>query len=170
MWGDFLSYLRRANRLEEAAFARIEEQVLEAPFLSLSEHYEVFTREHPKVSLCEQTFRRYISRIDSVKLLKRVRRLVSWGAVRVERGTYLKELLATLELKGAKRREILRLFPEVEPEEKEGIEGALERKPPTLLAIGGACNPEGKALRPAKEEPSEPEKSKLPMLLLVMFL
>ncbi len=113
---DLLLYLKRENKLEDAAFALIEAQIMAAPFLSLHEHYLLFRQQHPEINLCEETFRTYVSRVDSCKLLRQAQKLISTGDAQIDSLAYLKELLETLELHPRRRKEIVNLFPDSEPE------------------------------------------------------
>jgi len=136
---DMLSFLRRENKLEESAFELIEQQILKSPLLPLPEHYAMFKESHPKICLSKATFRKYVSRIDSCKILTRVRELLATGEVSPNSRTYLKELLETFELSLSlnQKKELVSLFPEAEPElevEKEPVDFGLPKTQKYLLA------------------------------------
>ena len=114
---DLLSFLQRRNSLKAAAFERIEEQILQAPLLPLKEQYELFRKQHPKLSLSYATFLEYVRQLDSCKLLSRLQHLVSAGEVHADSKAYLEELLQTMEWSASKKKEIVAVFPEVETEQ-----------------------------------------------------
>ncbi len=90
---DFHSYLSRKNTLKESSFELIESQILESPFLPLREHYALFTRHHPDISLSRATFEKYVSEIESSKLLKRYQTLSAAGDVHIDVPAYLEDIL-----------------------------------------------------------------------------
>ncbi len=113
---DFQQFSVRQNRLKEASFPLIEAQVLESPLLSLHEQYLSFIQHYPKLSMSEATFRDYVNDIESAKIVKRCRQLVSESGehVSVETRRYIKELLKIARFPPAKTREIIELFPDVQ--------------------------------------------------------
>lgn len=80
--GDMLSFLRRENKLEDLAFELIEKQILKSPLLPLPEHYAIFTDTHPEIRLSKPTFRSYVRRIDSSKVLARIRGVINHRGAR----------------------------------------------------------------------------------------
>lgn len=115
---DMLSFLERKNSLKESSFKIIEQQVLESPFLDLCEQYDCFVISNPSISMSEPTFRKYISDIDSCKLLKRFHHLVSHEKIYPNASFYLKEIIEESEINPAKKKEIVSVFPEVKTPEK----------------------------------------------------
>jgi Transposase and inactivated derivatives len=120
--GDMLSFLRRENKLEESASQLIEQQILKTPLLPLPEHYAIFRDTYPEICLSKATFRKYVSRIDSSKVLARVRELLATGDVEPDSRAYIKELLETLEIGANQKKEIQSLFPEAEEVKAESSE------------------------------------------------
>jgi len=116
--GDIFYFLKRENKLQERVFSLIEQQILKMPLLPLSQGYANFTRAHSEISISEPTFRKYVSRMDSCKLLTRLRKLLTTGQVCPESRTYLKELLETLSVSVEQKKEIVELFPEVEAKQQ----------------------------------------------------
>lgn len=130
-----LSFLRRENRLQNLAFELIEKQILKSPLLPLPEHYAIFTDTHPEICLSKPTFSSYVRRIDSCKVLARVRELLITGEVDPDSRAYIKELLETLEINPNQKKEIVSLFPEVEAEiETEPVDFDLPKIQKYLLA------------------------------------
>jgi Transposase and inactivated derivatives len=111
-----LSFLRRENKLQESASQLIEKQILKSPLLPLPQHYAIFRDTHPEICLSKATFRSYVSRIDSCKVLARFRELLTRGGIDPDSRAYIKELLETLEISPNQKKEIQSLFPEVETE------------------------------------------------------
>jgi hypothetical protein len=89
--GDILSFLRRENKLEELAFDLIEQQILKTPLLPLPEQYAMFRDTYPEICLSKHTFYKYVSRINSCKVLTRVRELLARGDVEPNSRAYIKE-------------------------------------------------------------------------------
>lgn len=131
--GDLLRFLKRDNKLEERAFSKIEQQILDNPVIPLSEQYERFSKEHPEICLCEGTFRSYVGRIDCGKLLRRIRSMLRRGEVCLDSKRYLQELLETLPLESHKKKEIVTLFPQVEA--KEPVERVVWNSSKSLLVV-----------------------------------
>lgn len=115
---DMLSFLERKNSLKESSFEIIEEQILDSPFLDISEHYKYFKSNNPEISISERTFGKYISDIDAFKLLKRIQNLVSPEKIYPNATYYLKEIIESSEISPHKKKEIVSVFPEVKLEEK----------------------------------------------------
>ncbi len=133
--GDMLSFLRRENKLEDLAFELIEKQILKSPLLALSEQYAIFRDTHPEICLSKATFRSYVRRIDSSKILARVRQLLIRGEVDPDSRAYIKELLQTLEISPNQDKEIVSLFPEAEPQvETEPVDFSLPKTQKYLFA------------------------------------
>jgi hypothetical protein len=133
--GDMLSFLRRENKLEDLAFDLIEKQILKSPLLPLPQHYAIFIDTHPEICLSKPTFRSYVRRIDSSKVLARVRGLLTTGEVDPDSRAYIKELLETLEINPNQKKEIISLFPEVETEIETGpVDFSLPKIQKYLLA------------------------------------
>ncbi len=138
---DFHTYLSRKNTLKESSFELIESQILESPFLPLREHYALFTRHHPNISLSRATFENYVSEIESSKLLKRYRKLSVDGNVSIDVPAYLEDILDLAHVTPGKHKEIVSIFPEVE--EKPAVKpldvGLAHRQFQLLLAFLYAC-------------------------------
>jgi transposase-like protein len=113
---DFQQFSVRQNLMKGERFPLIEAQILASPFLSLHKHYLCFTLQHPDLSISEPTFRDYVKEIDSTKLVKRCRQLVSASGEKVSVDTrhYIKELLQLAHFPATKTKEIVELFPEVQ--------------------------------------------------------
>jgi len=111
---DFQQYLSRKNTLKDSSFLLIESQILESPFLPLNEHYTLFTRHHPALSLSRTTFEKYVSEIESNKLLKRYQALSAERNVSIDVPAYLKDILELATVTPGKHKEIVSIFPEVE--------------------------------------------------------
>jgi transposase-like protein len=97
----------------------VEAQILSSIFLSVHQHYLAFCESHPQEKLSEATFREYVKDIDGGKILQKVSQVVSktGGSLDVQR--YLHELLELKELSAVKRKEIVEVFPTVEPSSSE---------------------------------------------------
>ena len=124
--GDFLTYLARKNTKKERLFALVERQVLDAPLLSVCEHYRIFDETYPQERLCEKTFRSYVNDIAVTKLLKRFRRVGFKDEQSLDMQRYLQEVIEMPVLSRVKRKEVVESFPAVE---------ALSRS--EVLAAGG---------------------------------
>jgi len=111
---DFHSYLSRKNTLKDSSFELIESQIIESPFLPLREHYALFTRHHPDISLSRATFEKYVSEIESGKLLKRYRKLIADGGITIDVPAYLEDILDLAHMTPGKHKEIVSVFPEFE--------------------------------------------------------
>ena len=111
---DFKKYLSSHNAKHDSCVPLIEAQLLESPFLGLHQHYQAFRETHPEQRLSEKTFRQYVTAIDVVKLLKRVRQLVLKDTQKLDVRRYLQEVLEVEELQHAKKKEIVACFPEVQ--------------------------------------------------------
>jgi transposase-like protein len=126
--GDFLRYLSRQNTKKERLFPVIERQVLEAPLLSVAEHYRGFCETHPQERLCEKTFRRYVNDIAVTKILKRVRQLGFEGEQSLDMRRYLQELMELEVLSRVKRKEVVENLPEGEPQSTSQARGQQSRR------------------------------------------
>jgi len=143
---DLQQLICRQNRKKAQCFPMIEEQVLEAVFLSPNKQYVAFTEEHPEISISKSTFHKYVKEIDSIKILHRVRQLVSKeeGGLNVSR--YLKELLDMPKLSSANKKEIVEVFPEVKEEKQStSTKATIEVSTPTtqkklLVVLLYVCN------------------------------
>ena len=115
---NFAQFLSRANSKRDRLFSLVEAQILSSPFLSIHQHYLAFCEEHAAEKLSESTFSKYVNTMASIKILSRVRQLLSKeeGSVNVSR--YLKELLELPKLSAAKKKEIVAVFPEVKEEKQ----------------------------------------------------
>jgi transposase-like protein len=113
--GNFLTYLSRQNRKKDRLFPVIESQVLEAPLLSVPDHYRMFCETYPQEGICEHTFRSYVNDIAVTKILKRLRRLGFKKEQSLDVQRYLQELIDLPSLSRVKRQEVVEQFPEVEP-------------------------------------------------------
>lgn len=116
--GDFQKLVYRQNSKQEQCFPKIEEQILESPFLSVHKHYSAFMTEHPELSISGSTFNKYVNKIDSIKILRRVRQLISKKESNLDVSRYVKELLSLPKFSSAKKKEIVALFPEVKEEQQ----------------------------------------------------
>lgn len=110
---DFGSFLLRKKKLREA-FPLIEQQVLSAPFLKISEHYRYFFRNNPEFKMSYNSFIDYYRNIDTVKFKKQVTGMLVKGQLQVNVKQMLSEVLAESNPNGLKRKEIVDVFPEVE--------------------------------------------------------
>ncbi len=112
---DFQQFSLRQNRLKEESFALIEAQVLESPLLSIHTQYLSFTQRYPELSMSEPTFRTYVNDIESAKLMKRCRQLVTESGehVSIDTRRYIKELLKIAHFPTSKTKEIVEVFPDV---------------------------------------------------------
>jgi transposase-like protein len=133
--GDMLSFLRRENKLEESASQLIEKQILKSPLLPLPEHYAIFKDTYPEICLSKATFGKYVNRIDSCKVLARVRELLVTGEVEPDSRAYIKELLETLEISANQKKELQSLFPEaqVKAESSEALDFGLPKTQKHLI-------------------------------------
>jgi transposase-like protein len=144
--GDLQKLISRQNSKEEQCFPKIEEQILESPFLSVNKHYSAFIEAHPELSISASTFNKYVNKIDSIKLLRRVRHLVSKEKDTPDVSRYVKELLSLPKFSCAKKKEIVDVFPEVKEEQQSKSEPkALELSTPMaqkklLVVLLYVCN------------------------------
>ena len=115
---NFAQFLSRANRKQDRLFPLVEAQILRSPFLSIHQHYLAFCEEHPEEKLSESTFNKYVKTIASIKILRRVRQLVSKEEDGLNVSRYLKELLELPTLSAAKKKEIVAVFPDVKEEKQ----------------------------------------------------
>jgi len=115
---DFYQYLERKRKLKEA-FPLIEKQILKYPLTSIKEHYRLFLKEHPKFKMSESSFRKYASDIDAVKLKKRFEQLTTKGEIKPDKEQFLKEIIADENTSKDIRKQIIKVFPELEPSDKE---------------------------------------------------
>ena len=113
---NFQDFLSRNNSKKEKSFPTIEAQILAAPLLSPHKQYSAFIEEHPELSVSPSTFNKYVNEIESIKILRRVRQLVSKEEGRLNVSRYLKELLTMAKFHPAKKKEIVELFPHLEEE------------------------------------------------------
>ncbi len=116
--GDFQTLISRQNSTQEQCFPKSEEQIVESPLLSVNKHYSAFIEEHPELSISASTCNTYVHTIESIKILRRVRQLVSKeeGPLNVSR--YVKEWLSLPTFNCAKKKEIVALFPEAKEEQQ----------------------------------------------------
>jgi len=143
---NFAQFLSRANSKHDRLFSLVEAQVLRSPFLSIHQHYRAFCEEHAAETLSESTFSKYVNTIASIKILRRVRQLVSKeeGCLNVSR--YLKELLDLPTLSSAKKKEIVAVFPDVQEEKpSKSANNAIEVSTPLaqkklLVVLLYVCN------------------------------
>jgi transposase-like protein len=127
---NFAQFLFRANRKQDRLFPLVEAQILRSPFLSIHQHYLAFCEEHAEEKLSESTFNKYVKTIASIKILRRVRQLVSKEAGGLNVSRYLKELLEMPTLSAAKKKEIVEVFPDVKEEkQRPSIKKAVEVSP-----------------------------------------
>jgi len=115
----FVQFLTRVNTKYDRLFPLVEAQILSSVFLSIHQHYVGFGEAHPRETLSEATFREYVKDIDGGKILQKVRQTVSktGGSLDVQR--YLQEVLQLKEVSAVKRKEIVEVFPAVEPSSSE---------------------------------------------------
>ena len=113
---DMLNFLKREFSLQDKWLNLIHTQILENPFLSIPKHHKIFLEKHPDCSLTEVTFREYVRKIDSSKLLQQIRRLVNTETGELDDKFYLQEILQQVPLTSAGHAEITELFPEVQEE------------------------------------------------------
>jgi transposase-like protein len=111
----FVQFLTRVNTKYDRLFPLVEAQILSSALLSLHQHYLGFCEAHPQEQLSEATFREYVKDIDGGKILQRVRQVVSKTEVSLDVQRYLQELLDLKEVSTVKRKEMVELFPAVEP-------------------------------------------------------
>jgi transposase-like protein len=111
---DFQVWLSRVNRKRDTIFPVLEAQVLQSPLLSPHQHYLAFCEAHPEERVSEQTFRQYLRDVDGVRLLRRLRQLVSEETGGLDVTRYLHELLEADHLHPAKKKEIVERFPEAQ--------------------------------------------------------
>jgi len=107
--GDFGDYLKRKKKLEEY-FPLIEKLVLQFPFLSISELYRIFNKEHPEYKISKTTFRNYISQIDTVKYKKAVEKYTDKSKGSIDNKILLKELI-TQDAISDIAKEVIKLHP-----------------------------------------------------------
>jgi transposase-like protein len=107
---DFIS--RKASK-HDRLFPLIEAAMLETPLLSPHQQYLSFCEAHPTESVSEETFRKYANEIDGFKIVKRMQQLVRPGTDTLDVSRYLNEILACDRLSGAKKKEMVEVFPEV---------------------------------------------------------
>ncbi len=110
---DMERFLSRKATKHDRLFPLIEAAILDAPFLSLAQHYRQFCETHPRERLSETTFRKYANEIDGVKILKRVRGLVRLQDDGVDMSRYLEEVLQTNALTSVKKKEIVEHVPQL---------------------------------------------------------
>jgi len=72
---DFVNYLSRKVELSNYV-SIIEELVLNNLFLNLSELYESFKSEYPKIKICSTSFQKYLSQIDTYLVIKKYQQLL----------------------------------------------------------------------------------------------
>ncbi len=111
----FVQFLTRMNTKHDRLFPLVEAQILSSVFLSLHQHYVGFCEAHPQEQLSESTFREYVKDIDGGKILQRVRQVVSTTELSLDVQRYLQELLELKNVSAVKRKEIVEVFPTVEP-------------------------------------------------------
>jgi len=129
----FVQFLTRVNTKHDRLFPLVEAQILSSILLSVHQHYLAFCESHPQEKLSEATFREYVKDIDGGKILQKVRQVVSktGGSLDVQR--YLRELLELNELSAVKRKEIVEVFPIVEPSSSEPRTGGdVDLRPPAV--------------------------------------
>jgi transposase-like protein len=143
---NFAQFLSRANSKHDRLFPLVEAQILRSPFLSIHQHYLAFCEEHPEEKLSESTFNKYVNTIESIKILRRGRQLVSKKEDGLNVSRYLKELLEMPTLSAAKKKEIVEVFPDVQAEkQRPSIKKALEVSTPPaqkklLVVLLYICN------------------------------
>ena len=109
---DFLDYLKRKVKLEDS-FHLIEKQILLKPYIKICEHYKEFTSNNPNIKISKTTFEEYVSRIDSAKLVKRIRKLTTKDEIKWSTEFLLKELLQSDTTKNKTKKQIVNTFPEL---------------------------------------------------------
>mgnify|MGYP000527741873 CR=1 FL=1 len=72
---DFGAYLTRKRELG-SALPFIQQQILENCELPISEHYQIFSKEHPEFIMSTTTFGNMVKEIDALKLYNRCRKLL----------------------------------------------------------------------------------------------
>ena len=122
----FVQFLTRVNTKHDRLFPLVEAQILSSVFLSVHQHYLAFCESHPQERLSETTFREYVNDIDGGKILQRVRQVASKAELSCDVQRYLQEILDLKEVSAVKRKEIVEVFPTVEPSSSES-----EELPPT---------------------------------------
>ena len=115
---DFLDYLVRKSRLTEA-FPLIENEILKYPLKSIKKHYKDFTTKYPEYKMSEQTFKKYVSQIDSLKLKTRIEALISKKEISINKDAFLKEILYETDNNRNSRKQIVDTFPELEQTDNE---------------------------------------------------
>ncbi|MCD4817069.1 MAG: transposase [Candidatus Cloacimonetes bacterium] len=106
---DMEDYLNRKQKLEDS-FPLIEKQILQFPFLKISEHYRIFQEEHPEFKMSETTFRNYASQIDALKLKKRYDKFLEVEKGSLNNNFLLKELLEQETLSDVSKKVIISHF------------------------------------------------------------
>lgn len=113
--GDMHQYLSPNNAKHDRLCDPIAEQILTNPWLGIQQQYLAFLEAHPDDSLSGTTFRKYARELDVLKLLKRVQQLVSERPACLDLTRYVQEILEMEVVPRAKQKEIVQLFPEVQP-------------------------------------------------------
>lgn len=111
-------YLQRKIKLGNA-FPIIEKNALKMPLLSIREQYETFSEEYPEYKMSFSTYQKYFSRIDAKKMKNRYDELISTKKCSLDKGRFLKEILAEEDISHKTRKKIVSIFPETQQDEKE---------------------------------------------------
>lgn len=110
---DVQRFVTRKATKHDRLFPLIETAILDTPLLSPHQQYVSFCQAHPTESLSEDTFRTYANEIDGLKIVKRVRQLVKPGTETPDLSGYLTDALASAQMSGAKKKEIMEIVPDV---------------------------------------------------------
>ena len=142
---DVQGFVSRKATKHARLFPLIEAAILDTPLLSPHQQYLQFCEAHPTESLSEETFRKYANEIDGLKIVKRMQQLVKPGTDTLDVSRYLNEVLACERLHGAKKKEIVEVFPEVVDESRPSTTTAVDVSRPNthkklLVVFLYACN------------------------------
>jgi len=142
---DVQDFVSRTATKHDRVFPLIEAAILETPLLPPHHQYLSFCEAHPTESLSEETFRKYANEIDGLKIVKRMQQLVRPGTDTLDVNRYLNEVLTCDRLSGAKKKELVEVFPEVADESCPSMTTAVDVSRPLthkklLVVLLYACN------------------------------
>ncbi len=109
-FGDFLLYLKRVSNLKEKIFPLVEEHFLNNIMLNENQRYELFLSTYSKIKISKGTYSEYINRIDSKKIIRKIKQLFTKGEININTKYYIEKLLNMSNLKTNDKKEINELL------------------------------------------------------------
>jgi len=116
---DMLLYLLRKQTLKDKSFGLIETQILKNPLLSINEQYQIFIDNNQDIKISEQSFKKYVSEIDAIKIKKSYDRLITKEEIRPDKERFLKEIIEEDNFSNQKRKEIISIFPDLQQKDED---------------------------------------------------